>query len=438
MFVDPDERNGADYKAFWQALNRGEYQAREFRRIGKGGREVWIQASYNPVLGRNGRPYKIVKLASDITEQKKHSAMNQGQIDAINRSQAVIEFELDGTIVTANENFLNAMGYSLGEIQGRHHSMFVESQERESAAYKAFWDRLKRGEYQTAEYKRIGNGGKEIWIQASYNPIVDSKGNPFKVVKFATDITRQVKQRLRKAELQNDIDRDLGEIASAIDTTNTQITSSVEASDRTASTVQSVASAAEELVASIQEIARQVTEASEVSGTAVDRSAKAGQIIDGLSASADRIGQVIDLINSIASQTNLLALNATIEAARAGEAGKGFAVVASEVKALASQTAKATDEIANQISAVQSATGDVITVIQDINAVIKTLNEASGTIAAAVEEQGAVTQDISSNMQIASNQVAAINNNMGEIAQASKAASEATRKVKEASVELVA
>ena len=202
MFVEQAERDSAAYRDFWAALKRGEYQAAEYKRIGKGGREIWIQATYNPVLDGSGKPVKVVKFATDITARKIKSMEDAGQIAAISRAQAVIAFEMDGTIVTANENFLKALGYTLAEIQGKHHSMFVEQAERGSAAYREFWARLNRGENQSAEYKRVGKGGKEVWILASYNPVLDEKGKPFRVVKFATDVTEA---KLATADLAGQI-----------------------------------------------------------------------------------------------------------------------------------------------------------------------------------------------------------------------------------------
>jgi methyl-accepting chemotaxis protein len=292
-----------------------------------------------------------------------------------------------------------------------------------------FWESLRRGDFQAGEYKRVGKGGKDIWIQASYNPIFDAHGRLVKVVKFATDITQQMQERISGAERN----RELGEVTDAISATSEQVTRTVEASTRTLANVQSVAAAAEELVASVREIGRRVNDASAVSAAAVQRSAQANQIIDGLSASTERIGQVVDLINSVAAQTNLLALNATIEAARAGEAGKGFAVVASEVKALASQTGKATEEISSQISAVQAGTKGVIDALQEIAGIIAAIAESSSAIAATVEEQGAVTQEISSNMQVAASEVSIITHNMSEIAEIARtAASRSVRKMKRA------
>ena len=196
MFVEPAFKESSEYKQFWRDLNAGKFQAAEYKRIGKGGKEVWIQASYNPIFDLNGQPFKVVKFATDVTATKLKNADFEGQLAAISKAQAVIEFNLDGTVLAANENFLKVLGYSLEEIKGKHHSMFVEPGYKESAEYKNFWRDLNAGKFQAAEYKRIGKGGKEVWIQASYNPIFDLNGRPFKVVKYATDITLAVQQRL--------------------------------------------------------------------------------------------------------------------------------------------------------------------------------------------------------------------------------------------------
>jgi methyl-accepting chemotaxis protein len=436
MFVEPAYKASAEYKAFWDALRRGEFQSAEYKRLGKGGREVWIQASYNPIRDRRGKTVKVVKFATDVTARKLQDADIQGQIAAIGKSQAVIQFKLDGTILDANANFLNAVGYKLDEIAGRHHSMFVEPAFASSAEYRQFWEALGRGEYQAAEYKRLGKGGREIWIQASYNPILDYNGRPFKVVKYATDITRQMQDRQRRAATGKSVDSDLGEIVRAVFTATERANSSANASVETSSNVQSAAAGAEQLAASVNEISRQTADASRVSSEAVAQAQKTSAIVDGLANAASRIGDVVKMITDIAGQTNLLALNATIEAARAGEAGKGFAIVASEVKNLATQTAKATEEITDQISQVQGATGQAVGAIQEIGQTIQRLSEISSLIAAAAEEQNVVTQSISSNMQTVAQSVSNISESVGEIAQATETAGMLTRKVKEASLAL--
>ncbi|WP_295557458.1 methyl-accepting chemotaxis protein, partial [uncultured Hyphomicrobium sp.] len=389
-------------------------------------------------VGTNGKPFKVVKFCTDITEAKQRNSDYQGQLAAIDKSQAVIQFNLDGTIIAANGNFLAATGYTLDEVKGRHHRMFVEESERSGNAYRLFWDALNRGEFQAAEYKRVGKGGKEIWLQATYNPIFDPSGRPYKVVKFCTDITKTVQDRIRKTQIQTQIDTDLAQINTAISQTSRDAQDAEGSSSQTATNVQAVATAAEELVASVQEISRRVNEASQISNQAVHQGSLANNAMTGLSSTTERIGQVVELINTIASQTNLLALNATIEAARAGDAGKGFAVVAQEVKALANQTAKATAEISNQIATVQAGTQSAVAAIKDITTIIGTINDISQGIAAAVEEQGAVTQDISSNMQTASQGVMEISENMRRISSSALAANESTRKVKEASLALIA
>ena len=203
MFVDPKYGASTEYKTFWEDLRRGEFKSEEFQRFAKGGKEIWIQASYNPVKDRSGQVCKVVKYATDITAQKLQNADYAGQIDAIGKSQAVIEFDLQGNILNANNNFLGATGYTLDEIKGQHHSMFVDPAYANSPDYRTFWERLGRGEYLSGEYQRFGKGGKEVWIQASYNPIMDMSGKPFKVVKYATDITAQ---KLQNADYSGQID----------------------------------------------------------------------------------------------------------------------------------------------------------------------------------------------------------------------------------------
>ena len=433
MFVDPTAREGAEYREFWNDLRQGRFRAGEFHRIGKGGKDVWIQASYNPLIDRSGKPYKVVKFAADTTAAKLENAEFRGRMTAIDKAQAVIAFELDGTVIDANQNFLDALGYRLDEIKGRHHSMFVDQKERDSAEYRRFWDDLRAGRFQASEYKRVGKGGKEVWIQASYNPIFDLAGRPFKVVKFATDVTEQVLERRRRADVQKGIDADLGAITEAVARTTEQAAAAAAASGQTSSNVQAVAAGSEELAHSVAEISRQVAHALEISNSAVKQADRTNATINTLLTATQKIGEVVELINTIAAQTNLLALNATIEAARAGEAGRGFAVVATEVKSLATQTSKATDEIAAQITAVQSNTREAVDAIGAISETISQINGISTNIATAVEQQSAVTRDMSANMHVAAQGVESITTGMNDIANATRQVDEATRKVKEAS-----
>ncbi|HEL3810585.1 PAS domain S-box protein [Stenotrophomonas maltophilia] len=402
LFVDAEQARSAEYRDFWARLGRGEYDAGQYRRFGKGQREIWIQASYNPVLDRQGRPYKVVKFATDITAQKLQAADSAGQLAAIGKSQAVIEFGMDGRILSANENFLAVTGYSLDEVRGQHHSLFVEPGHRSSDEYRRFWEKLGRGEYDAGQYRRLGRGGREVWIQASYNPILDLNGKPFKVVKYATDITAQVheNQAMQRAVAQTrevvaaakqgDLTRRvamtdkqgsiaelcegvnalveamaaiIGQIKFAADTIAVGATEIAQGnSDLSQRTEQQAASLEETAVSmkglaeTVQRTATNARQASQLAGGAADVAARGGSVVHEvvetmavINASSRRIVDIIGVIDGIAFQTNILALNAAVEAARAGEHGRGFAVVATEIRELSQRSASAAKEIKHLI-----------------------------------------------------------------------------------------
>lgn len=424
LFVDPAFAGTSEYKQFWQSLSNGEFQSAEYMRIAKGGKEVWIQASYNPILDPSGKVFKVVKYATDITEQKLTSADYSGQLEAIGKSQAVIEFELNGTIIKANENFLGALGYSLNEIEGKHHSLFVDEKTKKSPDYKLFWQSLANGEYQAAEYKRIAKSGKEVWIQASYNPIIGPNGQPFKVVKYATDITKQVLARREAERVGALVDENLDKILKAVGEANEQSTSVAAASTQTMETVQAVSAATEEFQASSNEIARSMENSRLEVGNTMQVANSADESTQKLSTAAESMNEIVNVIQDIASQINLLALNATIESARAGEAGKGFAVVASEVKSLANQVGTATTQISENIGDMQSVSGDVIEQLSEIRTSVETVESGFTTVASAVEEQTIASKEIASNMSLASDAVASINTNIDAISGAVGSANE--------------
>lgn len=381
-----------------------------------------------------------------VTEKLKLEAQNAdyaGYFAAIGKSQAVIAFDMQGSVLDANDNFLKVMGYSLDEIKGRHHSIFVDEAFRQSSEYKEFWEKLNRGEYQAAEYKRIGKGGKEVWIQGSYNPIPGRDGKPYKVVKYATDVTQRVKTTLEVT----DIAQFLASAAEELTATSQQMSANAEetsaqanvvsaASEQVNRNLQTVSAGTEEMGASIREIAKNATAAARVATSAVKIAEQANSTVSKLGDSSTEIGQVIEVITSIAQQTNLLALNATIEAARAGEAGKGFAVVANEVKELAKETAKATEDISRKIEGIQTDTKSAVEAIASISSVINEVNNISTTIATAVEEQNATTNEMARNLGEAARGSGEIVKNISGVAEAAQSTTRGTMDTQKAAAEL--
>jgi methyl-accepting chemotaxis protein len=454
LFVDAADRASPEYRVFWEKLARGEFDGGRYRRIAKGGREVWIQATYNPIFDLNGKPFKVVKYATDITGAMLEGADQQGQLAAVNKAQAVIEFDLSGRVLRANENFCRTMGYTESELRGQHHSLFVETAARTSAEYRQFWEKLARGEFDGGQYRRLGKGGREMWIQATYNPILDANGRPFKVVKYATDVTPQVlfanqmKRTIQEAgelstaaaagdltrridlngktaELQAlssginellDVTADLvakvkrasGEVSRGADEISQGNANLSQRTEEQASSLEETAASMEEMTSTVKRNADNANLANQLALAARDKAEEGGAVVATAGAAmreineaSRRISDIIGVIDEIAFQTNLLALNAAVEAARAGEQGRGFAVVASEVRNLAGRSSTAAKEIKgliqDSVHKVEEGSTLVLqsgTTLDQIVSSVKKVTDIVSEIAAASMEQSAGIEQV--------------------------------------------
>lgn len=373
MFCEPEFAASSEYVGFWSQLARGEFNAGRYRRLAKGGASVWIQASYNPILDATGKPYKVVKFATDITREMVKAAETKGKVDAIGLSQAVIEFDMQGQVLAANPNFLRTMGYTPAEIQGRHHSMFCEPGLAQSQTYRDFWADLGEGKFQSARYRRVGKHGAEVWIQATYNPILGPDGLPYKVVKYAVDVTAQVIRERAVTQKVADITRVLHAMTASIK----RLARGAERSSELAEQTQREAGEGSELVRRSRDAI-----------IAIDRS------------SAD-IHEIVDTISDISSQTHLLAFNAAIEAARAGEHGVGFSVVADEVRKLAEKSSMAAREIAKLINQTVTRVSEGTRHAEEVDAAfarilgaVENTTRSIGDIRSATLEQEGSTRDV--------------------------------------------
>jgi methyl-accepting chemotaxis protein len=447
MFVGDAYAKTTEYKEFWARLKSGQFDRSQYKRFAKGGRELWIEASYNPLI-RNGKVVKVIKIATDITACKLKALDDEGKLNAISRSQAVIEFNPDGTILDANENFLTTLGYSIDEIRGKHHAMFCDQTYAKSEAYRDFWKSLASGKFHSDEFIRYGKSGKAIWIQAAYNPIFNDRQEVYKVIKFATDVTARMTSvdelgaaigKLAEGDLTATLSRpftpsmeqtradfnrtveklggvvrDIYESTESINSNARQLqetsASFAKRLEHQAASVEETAAALEEVTTTVQDSSKRAADAGALVTATRSAAERSGEVVQTaieamgrIEQSSTEISSIIGVIDEIAFQTNLLALNAGVEAARAGEAGKGFAVVAQEVRELAQRSAKAAKEIKALINASSGQVKAGVALVHETGAALSSIvgqvSEIDGNVKAIVEsarEQATGLKEINS------------------------------------------
>ncbi len=317
--------SSSDYSQFWSQLRAGKFVSGTFQRINAFGQSVWLEASYNPVLDERGQVLRIVKYALDVTEKVTLEALTRAKMDAIDRAMGVVEFDLEGNLLFANENFMRTMGYGLNELKGKHHRFFCEPSLVSSSEYSEFWRRLNAGEFFSDQFKRIGKDGRVVWLEATYNPVYNADGKLSKVIKFSSDITERVER--------------------------------FEEDARGASRAYHISAETEKVA---EQGARVIQETAKEMRQIADNIGSSARLVGQLGDRSEQITAIVNTIRGIADQTNLLALNAAIEAARAGDQGRGFAVVADEVRQLAGRTSRSTAEIADMIGKILSETRDAV------------------------------------------------------------------------------